>query len=95
MYLAGKLANVHEHFSRLVQSSQFLGIQRLQLVRIYVHIGLLGFTGVDDLQAALQLNFKPIVAAVVNVNNYQQRAAGKQLPVDQQGGDMGLSILTQ
>ncbi len=51
--------------------------------------------GVDDLQAALQLNFKPIVAAVVNVSKYEQRLSGKQLPVDQQGGDMGLSVLTQ
>ena len=51
--------------------------------------------GVNDLQAALQLNFKPIVAAVVNVNNYEQRTNGKQLPVDQQGGDMGLHRLTQ
>lgn len=49
----------------------------------------------DDLQAALQLNFKPIVAAVVNVNNYEQRLGSKQVPVDQQGGDMGLNILTQ
>lgn len=53
------------------------------------------FTGVGELQAALQLNFKPIVAAVVNVNEYEQRTGGKQLPVDQQGGDMGLGILTQ
>lgn len=49
----------------------------------------------DELQAALQLNFKPIAAAVVNVNGYEQRTSGKQLPVDQQGGDMGLGILTQ
>lgn len=49
----------------------------------------------DDLQAALQLNFKPIVAAVVSVNNYEQRSGGKQLPVDQQGGDMGINTLTQ
>ncbi|KAL3150212.1 hypothetical protein ABBQ32_000071 [Trebouxia sp. C0010 RCD-2024] len=52
-------------------------------------------SGVGELQAALQLNFKPIVAAVVNVNEYEQRTGGKQLPVDQQGGDMGLGILTQ
>ncbi len=51
--------------------------------------------GVEDLQAALQLNFKPIVAAVVSVNNYEQRTNGKQVPVDQQGGDMGLNRLTQ
>ena len=51
-------------------------------------------TGVDDLQAALQLNFKPIVAAVVNVNSYEQRA-NKEPSVDQQGGDMGLNRLTQ
>ena len=47
----------------------------------------------DDLQATLQLNFKPIMAAVVNVNNYEQRSGSKQLPVDQQGGDMGLNTL--
>jgi len=47
------------------------------------------------LQAALQLNFKPIVAAVVNVSNYEQRSNGKQVSVDQQGGDMGLNRLTQ
>ena len=52
-------------------------------------------SGVDALEAALQLNFKPIVAAVVNVNKYEQRLTGKQLPVDQQGGDMGLTSLTQ
>lgn len=51
-------------------------------------------SGVDDLQTALQLNFKPVVSAVVNVNSYEQRTGGKQLPVDQQGGDMGLSILS-
>lgn len=49
----------------------------------------------DDLQAALQLNFKPIVAAVVNVSNYEQRSGGKQLPVDEQGGDMSINTLTQ
>lgn len=52
-------------------------------------------SGVEDLQAALQLNFKPIVAAVVSVNNYEQRTNGKPVPVDQQGGDMGLNRLTQ
>lgn len=53
------------------------------------------YAGVDELQRALQLNFKPIVAAVVNVAGYEQRSSGKQLPVDQQGGDMGLGRLTQ
>lgn len=51
-------------------------------------------SGVDDLQTALQLNFKPIVAAVVNVNSYEQRSDRKP-SVDQQGGDMGLNRLTQ
>ena len=52
-------------------------------------------SGVDNLQEALQLNFKPIVAAVVNVGNYEQRSSGKQLPVDQQEGDMSLHGLMQ
>ena len=63
-----------------------------------IHVSLrhiLLLSGVDDLNSAWQLNFKPVVAATVNVSNYEQRSTGKQLPVDQQGGDMGITSLTQ
>lgn len=84
----------------LVCFTTLLGNASKNALRITMHRRfqtnlLLLLSGVDELKTALQQNYKPVVAAVVNVNNYEQRSSGKQLPVDQQGGEMGVKGLTQ
>lgn len=92
----GISGQAHVYLPPQERASQFLGAMNMDWNHdgIYTQSTVIWCTGVDDLQTALQLNFKPVVSAVVNVNSYEQRTGGKQLPVDQQGGDMGLSILS-